>query len=139
MGLGRPVDTGVVQLGKLGHLAAPSCQDRGTAGVGALGRLLIAWRSRLGIPRAGGCAPARREPQISCWSSRDERSWRSPNMHRWLNKESHPPLLNLWDLREGSTNERPGSCGSQRLMTATDTGACRAIIRDPSRPHPAPP
>ena len=64
MGLGRPVDTGVVQLGKLGHLAAPSYQDRGTAGVGALGRLLIAWRSRLRIPSAGRCAPARREPQI---------------------------------------------------------------------------
>jgi hypothetical protein len=65
MGLGRPVDTGVAQLGKLLHLAAPSCQDRGTAGVGALGRLLIAWRSRLHIPRAGRSAPARREPQIS--------------------------------------------------------------------------
>src|SRR5215211_1681186 len=38
-----------------------------------------------------------------------------------------------------SRHERPGSCGSQRLMTATDTGACRAIIRDPSRPHPAHP
>src|SRR4029450_2912638 len=36
-------------------------------------------------------------------------------------------------------HERPGSCGSQRLMTATDTRACRAIIRDPNRPHPSPP
>src|SRR5215211_2474720 len=38
-----------------------------------------------------------------------------------------------------SRRERPGSCGSQRLMTATDTGAYRAIIRDSSRPHPARP
>jgi hypothetical protein len=29
-----------------------------------------------------------------------------------------------------SRHERPGSCGSQRLMAATDTRACRAIIRD---------
>ena len=65
MGLGRPVDTGVVQLGKLLHLAAPFLPGSGHRRCRGLGRLLIAWRSRLRIPSAGRSAPACREPQIS--------------------------------------------------------------------------
>ena len=91
VGAVRPVDAGVVRRGWLLHLPPPSCHDHGTAGAGALHRLLIAWRFALPIPRAGLGAPARREPQISPWSSGDERPRRSPNGHRRFIGESHPP------------------------------------------------
>jgi hypothetical protein len=91
MELGRPVDPGVVQPGGLLHLGPPSWDDHGTAGAGALGRLLIAWRFALPIPSAGQGAPARREPQISRWSLQDKPARRSPDRHRRFNRESHPP------------------------------------------------
>lgn len=81
-----PVDTG--QSLHLLHLRPPLCEHRGTVGVGTPDRLLIAWRSGSRIPRAGLGAPARRDPLISCWSSKDERIRRYPGGHRGFIKES---------------------------------------------------
>ena len=106
MGLGRPVDTGVVQLGKLLHLAAPSCQDRGTAGVGG-------WAG-CSLRGAQGCVslvPVAAPRPVGSRRSRDGPQETSgigglPTCTGGSTGSLIRPLLNLWDLREGSTNER---------------------------------